>query len=164
MASKSKRAFRTISEVADDLGVPQHVLRFWETRFTQIKPMKRGGNRRYYRPDDVLVLKAIQHSLYDEGQTIKNLQKALKDNGVRKFVAAWKKAAGFKEPKEQPRPPLEISVPPVKPGRQVPKKAAPPAPKTPTADDDSIRVSKELVQALVDDLKALKALIDRLPD
>ncbi len=84
---KSPDAFRTISEVADDLDLPQHVLRFWETRFLQIKPMKRGGGRRYYRPEDVELLKGIRHLLYDHGYTIKGVQKLLKANG-NKFVAA----------------------------------------------------------------------------
>ncbi|MGF0536485.1 MerR family transcriptional regulator [Agrobacterium sp. ES01] len=84
---KSPDAFRTISEVADDLDLPQHVLRFWETRFPQIKPMKRGGGRRYYRPDDVELLKGIRHLLYDQGYTIKGVQKLLKTNG-NKFVIA----------------------------------------------------------------------------
>lgn len=84
---KSPDAFRTISEVADDLDLPQHVLRFWETRFPQIKPMKRGGGRRYYRPEDVDLLKGIRHLLYDHGYTIKGVQKLLKTNG-NKFVVA----------------------------------------------------------------------------
>ena len=84
---KSPDAFRTISEVADDLELPQHVLRFWETRFPQIKPLKRGGGRRYYRPDDVELLKGIRHLLYDHGYTIKGVQKLLKTNG-NKFVQA----------------------------------------------------------------------------
>ncbi len=84
---KAPDAFRTISEVADDLDVPQHVLRFWETRFPQIKPMKRGGGRRYYRPDDMDLLRGIRHLLYGEGYTIRGVQRLLKDNGV-KFVQA----------------------------------------------------------------------------
>jgi DNA-binding transcriptional MerR regulator len=84
---KSPDAFRTISEVAEDLDLPQHVLRFWETRFTQIKPMKRGGGRRYYRPDDIELLKGIRTLLYDQGYTIKGVQKLLKQNG-NKFVIA----------------------------------------------------------------------------
>ncbi|MGV8939225.1 MAG: MerR family transcriptional regulator [Allorhizobium sp.] len=87
MLDKSPDAFRTISEVADDLDLPQHVLRFWETRFPQIKPMKRGGGRRYYRPDDVELLKGIRHLLYDHGYTIKGVQRLLKENG-NKFVMA----------------------------------------------------------------------------
>jgi DNA-binding transcriptional MerR regulator len=84
---KSPDAFRTISEVAEDLDVPQHVLRFWETRFAHIKPLKRGGGRRYYRPDDIDLLKGIRHLLYGEGYTIKGVQRILKEEGVR-FVQA----------------------------------------------------------------------------
>lgn len=84
---KSPDAFRTISEVADDLDLPQHVLRFWETRFSQIKPMKRGGGRRYYRPQDVDLIKGIRHLLYDQGFTIKGVQKILRENGIQFAVA-----------------------------------------------------------------------------
>ena len=84
---KSPDAFRTISEVAEDLDLPQHVLRFWETRFTQIKPMKRGGGRRYYRPQDVELIKGIRHMLYDQGYTIKGVQKLLRENGNQFLVA-----------------------------------------------------------------------------
>lgn len=87
MNEKSPDAFRTISEVAEDLDLPQHVLRFWETRFNQIKPMKRGGGRRYYRPQDVELIKGIRYMLYDQGYTIKGVQKLLKENGVQ-FVTA----------------------------------------------------------------------------
>lgn len=80
---KAPDAFRTISEVADDLDIPQHVLRFWETRFTQIKPMKRSGGRRYYRPDDVDLLKGIRRLLYGEGYTIRGVQRILKENGIK---------------------------------------------------------------------------------
>lgn len=78
---KAPTAFRTISEVADELDVPQHVLRFWETKFSQIKPLKRGGGRRYYRPEDVALLKRIHSLLYTEGYTIKGVQKLLKGQG-----------------------------------------------------------------------------------
>jgi DNA-binding transcriptional MerR regulator len=80
---KSPDAFRTISEVAEDIDVPQHVLRFWETRFSQIKPLKRGGGRRYYRPDDIDLLRGIRHLLYGEGYTIKGVQRILKEESVR---------------------------------------------------------------------------------
>ena len=83
MASpKAPDAFRTISEVASDLDLPQHVLRFWETRFSQIKPMKRGGGRRYYRPEDVDLLRGIRLLLYGEGFTIRGVQRLLKEKGV----------------------------------------------------------------------------------
>ena len=79
---KAPDAFRTISEVAGDLDIPQHVLRFWETRFTQIKPMKRSGGRRYYRPDDVDLLKGIRRLLYGEGYTIRGVQRILREHGI----------------------------------------------------------------------------------
>jgi DNA-binding transcriptional MerR regulator len=79
---KAPEAFRTISEVAEELELPQHVLRFWETRFPQIKPMKRGGGRRYYRPEDVDLLRGIRLLLYGQGFTIRGVQRLLKDNGV----------------------------------------------------------------------------------
>src|SRR5471030_2470534 len=85
---KSPDAFRTISEAADDLGLPQHVLRFWETRFPQIKPLKRGGGRRYYRPDDVELLRAIKQLLYGEGYTIKSVQRLFKEQGARAVAAS----------------------------------------------------------------------------
>jgi len=88
--TKSPDAFRTISEVADDLGLPQHVLRFWETRFSQIKPMKRGGGRRYYRPEDTDLLAGIQFLLYEKGYTIKGVQRILKDHGNKYVIAAGK--------------------------------------------------------------------------
>lgn len=76
---KSATAYRTISEVSDDLAVPQHVLRFWETKFSQVRPLKRGGGRRYYRPEDVQLLRRIQRLLYEEGYTIKGVQRLLKE-------------------------------------------------------------------------------------
>ena len=85
---KSADAFRTISEVAEDLDLPQHVLRFWETRFQQIRPLKRAGGRRYYRPADIVLLRAIRQLLYDEGYTIKGVQRLLKEQGARGLSAA----------------------------------------------------------------------------
>jgi DNA-binding transcriptional MerR regulator len=90
---KSPDAFRTISEVAGDLDLPQHVLRFWETRFNQIRPLKRGGGRRYYRPDDVDLLKGIRHLLYGEGYTIRGVQRILKEEGVRFVMDVWREGA-----------------------------------------------------------------------
>src|SRR6267143_1599120 len=93
---KAPAAFRTISEVADALGVQQHVLRFWETKFSQIRPLKRGGGRRYYRPEDVALLEKIHHLLYTEGYTIKGVQKLLKGQGRGQAVAAQVAAAPSK--------------------------------------------------------------------
>ena len=92
---KSPDAFRTISEVADDLDLPQHVLRFWETRFTHIKPLKRGGGRRYYRPDDVELLKGIRQLLYGQGYTIKGVQRILKEGGIRSVQAIGRGADAY---------------------------------------------------------------------
>lgn len=83
---KAPSAFRTISEVAEDLNVQQHVLRFWETKFSQVRPLKRGGGRRYYRPEDVDVLKTIHHLLYTQGYTIKGVQKLFREQGKNKVV------------------------------------------------------------------------------
>ena len=86
---KAPDAFRIISEVASELDVPQHVLRFWESRFSQIRPMKRGGGRRYYRPDDIDLLRGIRHLLYGEGYTIRGVQRLLREQGVGFVQAAW---------------------------------------------------------------------------
>jgi DNA-binding transcriptional MerR regulator len=104
---KAQGAFRTISEVADELDVPQHVLRFWETKFSQVKPLKRGGGRRYYRPEDVSLLKHIHNLLYTEGYTIKGVQKLLKGQGRNQIAAqveaeeASENAAPVSQPKAQ---------------------------------------------------------------
>jgi DNA-binding transcriptional MerR regulator len=86
---KAPGAFRTISEVAQELEVPQHVLRFWESRFREIRPMKRGGGRRYYRPDDLDLLRGIRHLLYGEGYTIRGVQRLLREQGVRFVQNVW---------------------------------------------------------------------------
>jgi DNA-binding transcriptional MerR regulator len=91
--SKAPEAFRTISEVADELDLPQHVLRFWESRFRDIKPMKRGGGRRYYRPDDVALLRGIRHLLYGEGYTIRGVQRILNEQGISFVQAVWREGA-----------------------------------------------------------------------
>jgi DNA-binding transcriptional MerR regulator len=90
---KAPDAFRTISEVAQELDVPQHVLRFWESRFREIRPMKRGGGRRYYRPDDVDLLRGIRHLLYGEGYTIRGVQRLLREQGVRFVQNVWEPGA-----------------------------------------------------------------------
>jgi DNA-binding transcriptional MerR regulator len=84
--AKSAEAFRTISEAADELGVAQHVLRFWETRFTFIKPMKRAGGRRFYRPSDIAVLAAVRQLLHQEGYTIKGVQKLYRESGLKRLT------------------------------------------------------------------------------
>ncbi|MCF8503349.1 MAG: MerR family transcriptional regulator [Caulobacter sp.] len=86
--AKGPHAFRTISEAAEELGVPQHVLRFWETKFSFIRPMKRAGGRRFYRPQDIAVLRGVRALLHDEGYTIKGVQKLHKEQGVRRLAGA----------------------------------------------------------------------------
>jgi DNA-binding transcriptional MerR regulator len=90
---KAPDAFRSISEVADELDLPQHVLRFWESRFHDIKPMKRGGGRRYYRPDDVNLLRGIRHLLYGEGYTIRGVQRILREQGGKFVAVVWQEGA-----------------------------------------------------------------------
>jgi DNA-binding transcriptional MerR regulator len=100
LKEKSETALRTIGEVADDLDLPQHVLRFWETKFAEIEPVKRAGGRRYYRPRDVELLVAIRHLLYGEGYTIKGVQRMLKDQGARAVVEGA--AASLRSGEETP--------------------------------------------------------------
>ncbi|MDX6807097.1 MerR family transcriptional regulator [Terrihabitans rhizophilus] len=120
---KAPGAFRTISEVAEDLDLPQHVLRFWETRFPNIKPLKRAGGRRYYRPDDVLLLRGIKHLLYGQGYTIRGVQRILKEQGLRHVMTAWQLA------EDEAQPPPARSTPSVESSRP----ARPPAS---TLEDD----------------------------
>jgi len=104
---KAPEAFRTISEVADELKVPKHVLRFWEAKFAQLKPMKRGGGRRYYRPEDVALLRGIRFLLYDDGYTIRGVQKILREQGPR-FVMEQRP-----QPEEDRKPKVEREIPDV---------------------------------------------------
>jgi DNA-binding transcriptional MerR regulator len=101
---KSPSAFRTISEVADDLHIPQHVLRFWETKFPQLKPLKRGGGRRYYRPEDIALLRRISDLLYTQGYTIKGVQRLLKDGGLGEDIAEGDAQLSLLDPPEAASP------------------------------------------------------------
>lgn len=103
--SKGPDAFRTISEVAEELDLPQHVLRFWETRFQQIRPMKRGGGRRYYRPEDVELLRGIRRLLYGEGYTIKGVQRILKEQGLRHVASFGRDGPLDPAPADEPSDP-----------------------------------------------------------
>ena len=100
VVNKSKSAFRTIAEVADKLGVGTHVLRFWESKFSQIKPLKMSGGRRYYRPDDVKLLECIQHLLHQERYTIEGVQKLFKEKGTKAFVGETIQEDFFEQPEE----------------------------------------------------------------
>lgn len=123
---KSPDAFRTISEVADELDVPQHVLRFWESKFHQIKPLKRGGGRRYYRPSDVDLVSGIKQLLYGEGYTIKGVQKILKEQGVAHVQAVSRGEVGDETAQEPAQPaPAKAVEPAPKPPQAEPAKSAP---------------------------------------
>ncbi|MBP7000815.1 MerR family transcriptional regulator [Amaricoccus sp.] len=123
---KSPEAFRTISEVADVLDVPPHVLRFWESRFSQVRPVKRGGGRRYYRPEDVRLLRGIRGLLYDDGMTIKGVQKILRERGVRHVIGLGTLPDGEPEP--------AAAAPKPEPSKRKPAPAARPAPAAPQPD------------------------------
>ena len=114
--AKGPEAFRTISEAADELHVPQHVLRFWETKFSFIKPMKRAGGRRFYRPTDIAVLRGVRRLLHDEGYTIKGVQKLHRDQGVKRLVAAGEGVAVA--------PPAEKAAAPAQAGKATGDKTA----------------------------------------
>ncbi len=139
-AEKGPDAFRTISEVAEDLDLPQHVLRFWETRFPQIRPLKRGGGRRYYRPDDVELLRGIRHLLYGEGYTIRGVQRILKEEGPR-YVQALARDLDAEAPAfvEGRRDAMDDEAPPRQPAarpQQVPVPESHPAPERSFAPDE----------------------------
>ena len=95
--AKGPEAFRSISEAAEELGVPQHVLRFWETKFAFIRPMKRAGGRRFYRPQDIAVLKGVRRLLHDEGYTIKGVQKLYRESGLRRLTGEGPEAPAVAE-------------------------------------------------------------------
>ncbi len=134
---KSAEAFRTISEVASDLDVPQHVLRFWETKFNQVRPMKRGGGRRYYRPEDVDLLRSIRSLLYDDGYTIKGVQKLLREGGLRPD-----------DSDDAPAVPVDVPEPAAPSSQPVPQAA-------PVSSAD-----KSELKAVLGELEALKKLLD----
>lgn len=165
--AKSPDAFRTISEVATQLDVPQHVLRFWETKFTQIKPLKRAGGRRYYRPGDVGLIRGIQALLYGDGYTIKGVQRILKDQGVRFVVDNGKgrdgsgavsiseRAVDLEAGKaELPVPPRSLQRP-VGAALEKPVVSAEPAPGAVGLTPDQ----KDVMSRVLSDLVALKSRV-----
>lgn len=158
--AKSPDAFRTISEVASELDVPQHVLRFWETKFTQIKPLKRAGGRRYYRPGDVELIRGIQALLYGDGYTIKGVQRILKDQGVRFVVSNGKgKAAGDSVTISERAVDLEAGKAelPVPPPLEKATASEAPAPSTGEAGLSSKQ--KDVMARVLNDLVSLKARV-----
>lgn len=158
MVEKSPDAFRTISEAAEELDVQQHVLRFWETRFTQIKPMKRAGGRRYYRPSDLELLKGIRNLLYKEGYTIRGVQQILKEDG-----ASYVAGVGRGEIVPRKRDGEMASAPPPGTAKAAPRvgKAAARAVTVPVAAAETVRVVNRLADVHADMLRAaLKDLGD----
>ncbi len=147
---KSDRAFRTIGEVSQSLDLPQHVLRFWETRFSQIRPLKRGGNRRYYRPEDIELLRTIKTLLYQEGYTIKGVQKRFREQGVKSTIAS---VHGTQRPGT-------AAVPPVTERREDTTEPPPDASPAsgPSADERAAR--EQALEALLNELRTLRQMLD----
>ena len=169
--AKSPDAFRTISEVATELGVPQHVLRFWESRFTQIKPVKRAGGRRFYRPDDVDLLRGIRALLYSDGLTIRGVQKVLKERGLRHVaqIGRGQAPAPYAEPvaetpvekkteaKKRPNHLRAVPSPMSLPFFDVSESEPPrPAPAAPVAVTSMAAEERAKLKALLNELEGLK--------
>jgi DNA-binding transcriptional MerR regulator len=157
-AAKSAGAFRTISEVAEELDVPQHVLRFWESKFTQVRPLKRGGGRRYYRPEDVLLLRRIRQCLYQDGYTIKGVQRLLREGALKNMPVV--------EPVPEAAEPA--TAPPARaaaPARPAPTKPAPNAPPLLAAIErvsaDAASEMQSVVAEVVQELGELRDLLRR---
>lgn len=181
---KAPEAFRTISEVADEIDVPQHVLRFWESRFSQIRPMKRGGGRRFYRPEDVDLLRGVRHLLYGEGYTIRGVQRILREEGPAFVQNVWRAGAeppppeleedqehddiGSASATERPEPDLSLfSVPSSRPRERVgdersaerrePMLPAAPAPPVPRGMKPEEKLK---LRAVLDELVECRRLLD----
>lgn len=151
--AKAAEAFRTISEVADTLDVPKHVLRFWEMRFAHVRPMKRGGGRRYYRPTDIDLLQGIKQLLYFEGYTVKGVQKILREQGVE---AVKRRGKGHGEPVADPVAlPVEAPAPKRKAAAS---KSAPPA-----ASEARLIERRRLMLRLVEELESCRARLGAPP-
>lgn len=141
---KSADAFRTISEVADELDVPKHVLRFWEIKFPQIKPMKRGGGRRYYRPEDMALLSGIRELLHSEGYTIKGVQKILKEQGA-DYAKTFGQYAG------------EVAAPAKKTKATKASKAT--SKRRATQARESTQVDKQLLKKMLGELEQCRSIL-----
>lgn len=150
--AKSATAFRTISEVSTDLAVPQHVLRFWETKFPQVKPLKRGGGRRYYRPEDVDLLRRIRDLLYDQGYTIKGVQKLLRDQRGGRGGAVEEPETGDVETVPAAARAPVAETPDADEPDAAPVAEAPPAPRLTPAQ-------RGRIQTVITELRALRELL-----
>jgi len=173
---KAPDAFRTISEVAEEINVPQHVLRFWESRFSQIRPLKRGGGRRYYRPDDVDLLRGVRHLLYGEGYTIRGVQRILREEGLAFVQSVWRPGAEPPPPEAEDAEADDGTHTGLRPDDE-PSLFDLPRPSTaPAGDDDGARREPTIVsparptglkredrgklEAVLDELVACRRLID----
>jgi DNA-binding transcriptional MerR regulator len=154
--TKGPQAFRTISEASDELGVPQHVLRFWETKFSFIRPMKRAGGRRFYRPQDIAVLKGVRALLHDEGYTIKGVQRLHKEQGVKRLLAAGNGGEPVEDHDVEIRDDGDLFPDAPEPAAQAP------APRTAAPEPAEPQRSPESEQGLLDALDALEAAKARL--
>lgn len=165
-AAKGPEAFRTISEASLELGVPQHVLRFWESKFSFIRPMKRAGGRRFYRRQDIEVLKGVRTLLHEEGYTIKGVQRLHKEQGMRRLVGAGEgeappPAASMQSPADVDMEPPDPELFDANEGEWEDEPAAIPAP---AASDTAIirHGARSRLQAVLRDLEGVKAEIDAL--
>jgi DNA-binding transcriptional MerR regulator len=152
-AAKSAGAFRTISEVADELAVPQHVLRFWESKFPQIRPLKRGGGRRYYRPEDVVLLRRVAQLLYQEGYTIKGVQRLLREGQIK----AERPAAAVTETLPLGLEDLESEPPAPQPAARRPAKPL----RLATPESVSDPAARAVLRTILEELEDLRDLLPR---
>jgi len=146
---KAPEAFRTISEVAEELEVPKHVLRFWEAKFSQLKPMKRGGGRRYYRPEDVALLRGIRFLLYNDGYTIRGVQKILREHGPR-FVMTYRSAAEDDDQTPETLPEIpDVAAEAARSGGAMMR----------PSEDDRPRLDAKRIGALVEEIDACRRIL-----
>jgi DNA-binding transcriptional MerR regulator len=181
---KAPDAFRTISEVADEVNVPQHVLRFWESRFAQIRPLKRGGGRRYYRPEDIDLLRGVRHLLYGEGYTIRGVQRILREEGLAFVQSVWRTSsqrlpeadeAGdepqgsaatreepqfFAKPSSRPQPqPSALQPEPLLPSPAPVLQSSPAAP-SPAQHAGAGREERDKLRAILDELQECRRVLE----
>jgi DNA-binding transcriptional MerR regulator len=159
---KAPDAFRTISEVAAELSIPQHVLRFWESRFHEIRPMKRGGGRRFYRPQDVDLLRGIRHLLYGEGYTIRGVQRILREQGQKFVQNVWQPGAPQPSPSPADRAPEEAAESVDREWEQEENdtESAPVAPAVPALRSTLSEEHVHKLQSILDELAECRRLLD----
>lgn len=155
--SKAAEAFRTIGEVADELDVPKHVLRFWEGKFPQIRPMKRGGGRRYYRPEDMELLRGIRHLLHAEGYTIKGVQKILREQGIEQVKTLMRESAGTSKQSRKAGAALTDGV--IPPARKVAVRAPNAKDASPAAAVKTALNRDDIIKAVIGELEYCRAVL-----